>query len=481
MTSALLKNDPDTAALSPLPVTRLIARHAVNASYGLLPEHVRVQALRSFVNWMGCALGGCREPAVSMAVAAATQLGGMPQASIVGHVLRTDMATAAFTNCISSSVMAFDDAHLATVTHPSGPVIAALLAYSETRPVSGEDFLCALALGMEITCRLSNVLLTPPAKSNLGFYVTGLTAPVGVAAALGRLMRLDEQRMNWAIGLAASQSSGFRSTHGTMTAHFRPGHAARSGVWAAVLAEKGFTGDDCSLEAEKGFFDVYAVGADTRHAVEGLGSHFEIMMNAFKPYPCGIVIHPTLDACLDISQQLPAGAEFASVTLRVHPLAISMTGIRHPANPLESHVSIYHWAAAALVRGSAGLPEMREDCIAEIPVASLREKIVAIADLQIGRGQAVVEVSLADGRTYCSRTDVPTGSAQRPMTDAELDAKFFGQTDWLGAERASDLLAACRKLAETRDVGKLVFGTRPWLRSSGPDRSDGGECQAAAV
>ena len=129
------------------------------------------------------------------------------------------------------------------MTHPTGPVATALFALSETRTVSGEDFITALALGMEIEFRMSNVLVLPPSKFNVGFYVTGLSGPIGAAVAVGRLLGLDEQKMRWAIGIAASQASGFRSTHGTMTAHFRPGHAARAGVWAAMLAAKGF---DCS-------------------------------------------------------------------------------------------------------------------------------------------------------------------------------------------------------------------------------------------
>lgn len=446
---------PNTS--SRLAITKLLASHASHARFASLPENVRTEAARAFLNWMGCALGGCREPAVELAAATVAQLGGGPQASIIGQNQRTDVANAAFVNCISSSILAFDDAHLATVTHPSGPVGAALFAFSEKQPVSGEDFVNAFVLGMELECRLSNMLVLPPSNFNVGFYVTGMSGPIGVAAAIGNLLGLDEQKMNWAIGIAASQSSGFRSTHGTMTAHFRPGHAARCGVWGAMLAATGFDSDDYALEADNGFIDVYASSANLALAVDGLGQHFEMLSNAYKPYPCGIVIHPTLDACLEVRQQIKPNAKLASVTLRVHPLALKLTGVRTPRTTLESHVSLYHWAAAALLRGTAGVPEMWQDCIDDPGIVALRDRIEAIPDQAIGRGEAIVEVTLTDGQTLRAHVLNARGSAARPMTDAELDAKFRAQASMvLSADKVEELLRLCRGVASLQDVGKEI-------------------------
>ena len=439
------------------PITNELARYASKSRFMALPENVRTETARAFLNWMGCALGGSREPAVKMAAATVAQLGGGPQASIIGHAQRTDVASAAFVNCISSSILAFDDAHLATVTHPSGPVGAALLAFSENQKVSGEDFINAFALGMELECRLSNLLVLPPSNFNVGFYVTGMSGPIGVAAAIGNLLGLDAQKMNWAIGIAASQSSGFRSTHGTMTAHFRPGHAARCGVWGAMLAASGFDSDEYALEADNGFVDVYASSANVDLAVDDLGQHFEMLSNAYKPYPCGIVIHPTLDACLDLRQQFGPNDKLAQVTLKVHPLALKLTGVRAPRTTLESHVSLYHWAAAALMRGAAGVPEMWQDCIDDPGIVALRDSIEAIPDQAIGRGEAIVEVKLTDGRTLSSHVLNARGSATRPMTDDELDAKFRAQASLvLSTDKVEKLLLLCRGVALLQDVGKEI-------------------------
>lgn len=438
-------------------ITGELARYATQSRFAALPENVRTEAARAFLNWVGCALGGCREPAVKLAAATVAQLGGGPQASIIGHAQRSDVASAAFVNCISSSILAFDDAHLATVTHPSGPVGSALLAFSESRRVSGEDFLNAFALGMEVVCRLSNLLVLPPSTINVGFNVSGLSGPIGAAAAVGNLLGLDEQKMNWALGLAASQSSSFRATHGTMATHFRAGHAARSGVWGAMLAGAGFDCNEQALEGGDGFVDVFAPGANLGHAVDGLGRHFEMLSNAYKPYPCGIVIHPTLDACLEIRPRCGPHARLASVTLKVHPLALKLTGKRTPRNPLEARVSLYHCAAAALLRGAAGVPEMSQDCIDDAEVADLRARMRAIADPALGRGEAIVEVSLADGRTLRSHVLNARGSIERPMTDDELDAKFRAQAQWvLPAAKVEALLRLCRGVASLRDVGQEI-------------------------
>jgi 2-methylcitrate dehydratase PrpD len=448
----------DTSGAAPTrALTRELAQYAASSRFDRLPASVQTELARALLNWVGCALGGCREEAVRLAAADVTSLGSAPQSSIIGHAQRTDVASAAFVNCIASSVQAFDDAHLATVTHPSGPVGAALLAFSQTRPVSGAEFLNALALGIEITCRLANVLVLPPSKFNIGFYVTGLTAPIGVALAVGRLLGLDEQRLNWAIGLAASQGGGFRATHGTMTAHFRPGHAARCGVGAALLAARGFTGDDHALEAPQGFFDVYAPQARLELAVDGLGREHELLKNAYKPYPCGIVIHATLDACLDVRAQAGPDARADRVTLRVNPLALRLTGVRTPRTTLESHVSLYHWAAAALVRGQAGLPEMLPDCIDDPQVAALRERIEAIGDPAVGRDQAIAEVTWSDGRTLRAQVLNARGSLARPMTDDELDAKFRSQAlTVLSPEAVDELQRLCRGAALLDDVGRDI-------------------------
>jgi 2-methylcitrate dehydratase PrpD len=438
-------------------ITRELAAYAAHSRFDALPGRVRLEAHRTFLNWMGCALGGSHEPSVEMAVAAAAEGGSAPQASIIGHPMRTDVAGAAFVNCMSSSALAFDDTHLATVTHPTGPVAAALFALCETRKVAGDEFVNALALGIEVECRLSNVLLLPPAKANLGLYVTGITGPIGAAAAVGRLLKLDEDRMRWAIGLAAAQAAGFRATHSSMAAWFVPAHAARSGLFAATLAAKGFTCSDNTLEAPNGFVAMFSSGAALDRGVEGLGERFELLANAYKPYPCGIVIHPLIDACLEIASQLQPGDIPASVALRVHPLTLTLTDRPKPATPLEAQISLHHWAAACIVQGEAGLAQQTQACIDDPGVVSLRARVSAVADPALQRDEAVADVTLECGRVLSAHAAHARGSIDRPMTDGELNAKFRSQARMALADAACErLLGLCRNVSALADVGKEI-------------------------
>ena len=418
---------------------------------------MRNEGARAFLNWMGCVLGGCHDPAVEMAVATVAEAGASPQASLIGHGRRADVASAAFVNCLSSTVLSFDDTHLATVTHPSGPVAAALFAICEKQAVSGEELINALVLGIEIECRMSNVLLLPPAHANIGLYITGITGPIGAAVALGRVLQLDEQKMRSAIGLAAAQASGVRGTHGAMGAFFIPAHAARSGVHAAMLASKGFTGTDDVLEAPKGFVDVFGSGGDLDRAVEGLGQHFELFANAYKPYPSGIVVQAAIDACLDIAERLPADAALSAVALRVHPLALELCGRREPKNPVEAQISLFHWAAACLVQRAAGLAQLRQECIDDPAVAALRARIAAVPDPALARDEAIAEVTLMNGASFRSHVPHARGSIARPMTDDELDAKFEAQASAVLSGGATEkLMRLCRDVSRLDDVGKEV-------------------------
>jgi 2-methylcitrate dehydratase PrpD len=431
-----------------------LARFATQVTYASLPKRVKVEAVRAFLNWMGCVLGGCRDPAVEVAVAELADRGGKPQSSLIGHGTRSDVASAAFVNCLSSTVLSFDDTHLETVTHPTGPVAAALFALAEKQPIVGEEFLAALAVGIEIECRISNALLRKPAQANLGFFVTGLSGPIGAAAAIGNLLEFDEQQMASAMGLAAAQSSGFRATHGSMAAFFIPAHAARGGVSAAMLASKGFTCTNNVLESARGFVDVFGRGGDLDHATRGLGEHFELLANAYKPYPSGIVVHPAIDACLEIAEQLEVKGNIEAVHLKVHPLALELTGRRDPATPVEAQISLFHWASACLIQRAAGIAQLRQDCIDDPAVVALRAHIVAAADSTLQRDEAIAEVTLANGRVLRSHVAHARGSVARPMADDELDRKFESQAATvLSAKARTRLLQLCRNLAEVKSVG----------------------------
>jgi len=449
------------------PVTRELAAFAVGLRPDDLPAEVRREAPRALLNILGCMLGGCDEPVVLATLAAAQRWSGPPRASVIGHPVRVDVLHAALVNAVSSAVLVFDDTHLGTVLHPSGPVAAALLAVAEESPVSGADFGTALLVGIEVACRAAVMLATPPAHCSTGFSMTGLVGGIGAAAAAGNLLGLDRDQMEAALGTAAAQGAGFRQTHSSMAGYVVPAQGARTGLMSAMLAKDGFTCSAQSLEGPRGFGHVFASHPNFAAALDGLGTRFELISNTYKPYPCGVVIHPIIDACLEIAAT-PSAAPIDAVDIEVNPLAIELTNQRHPADEREVQVSLYHWAAAALLRGHAGLAESQMGAIADPGIAALRGGIEAHASAGISREAARVRVRYADGTSREANVKVCRGTVQRPMSDADLAIKFRELASRrLDTDAAEQLLEQCLSLERQGDIASCL---QPFLHHAAQRR-----------
>lgn len=442
--------------------TRALARYACQTRWNDLSQQVRREAVRAFVNWFGCALGGCRDDAVERAMAGLARSPGRPAARLIGRDERLGLAEAALINCMSSAAYAFDDTHLATITHPTGPVAAAALALAEESRIGGEEFLNALALGMEIECRLSAALLVPGSGASEGWYITGVTGGIGAAAAAARLLGLDEDSMVSAIGIAATQACGLRATHASMTSPLVPGLAARNGLTAALLAAGGVTCGDGALEGRNGLFDVLAPNVDRTAPASRLGAHFEMLDNAYKPYPCGIVIHPAIDACLQIAREArPAPEAVTAIDLHVHRLAEALCSRADPRTAADAQVSIQHWAAASIVHRRAGLEQAGAACVNDERVRALARLVSVTVDPSLERDQAHATVTLATGERLTAAVEHALGSRDRPMNDEELDHKFLAQAAPLtGQARAEALLRIVRSVSSLSNVS-LVLDSGP--------------------
>jgi 2-methylcitrate dehydratase PrpD len=363
-------------------------------------------------------------------------------------------------NGLSASVHAFDDTHVASIAHPTAPTVAALLAHAEQHEVAGAEFLHALILSNEVQCRLSCALAVPPAHCHLGLYMTGLTGAAGVAAGVGKLMGLSEQQLSWAIGLGAMQGAGVRASHASMSAGFVPANAARNGLLAAQLAANDFTCHDDALAARNGFLDVFGQPAHLDALTDRLGEHYECMNVVAKPFPAGVFIQPTIDACLGLVRaHAIRSSDIERIELQVHELAVGLTGKSEPQDAYDAQVSLYHWAAAALHHERAGLQEASNACVQDPAVAALRKRVVAKVANDLQRDEARVAVILRDGGRIEAAALPCIGSARRPMTDEQIEAKLIAQTtDLLGPERARELADYCWNLPTAEDVGRVAPG-----------------------
>ena len=440
--------------------TQALVNYVVDARPEALPDAVRKEAKRTFLNWFGCAVGGSHHETLDVAIAALSPFAGAGTASILGRSERTDPLHAALFNGISSHVFDFDDTHLRTVIHPAGPVASALLAYAEYKPVSGVDFINALTLGVEVECRIGNAVF--PAHYDIGWHITGTAGVFGAAAAIGKLLGLDAQRMAWAFGLAATQPVGLREMFGTMTKSFHPGRSAQNGFTSALLAQKGYTSSEQGIEAKRGWANVLSTSRNYDEITENLGKSYEISVNSYKPFACGIVIHPTIDGCIQLrnAEHLKPEA-IRSVELRVHHLVLELTGKTAPKTGLEGKFSVYHSAAMAFIDGNGGEKQFSDAAVVDPNVIALRDRIKATVDPSIAPDEVRIKVTLEDGRVIEHHVPHAIGSIARPMSDADLEKKFHDLSDdILGAQRTKELIAQLWNIEQLSDIGKLAASAR---------------------
>jgi 2-methylcitrate dehydratase PrpD len=451
----MARNTQVTADTNAPPITQTLAQFVATHPSRGWSDAVDHEAHRTFMNWIGCAVGAAQHETAEAALAAIHMLQPAPQATVLGRKDRVDMASAALVNGITSHTFDFDDTHLKTIIHPAGPVASALLALAEHQGASGRELIDALVLGIDVSCRIGNVMY--PDHYDRGWHITGSTGMLGAAAGCARLLRLDTQRTAMAIGIAASQPIGMREQFGTMTKPFHPGAAARAGLMSALMAQHGYTASGRALEAARGMVQTLSTKCDWREATDQLGERFEISFNSYKPFACGIVIHPSIDACVQLREHGVQPDQVERIELKVHSLVLELTGKKEPADGLQAKFSVYHGCAAGLTFGRAGEAEFADAVVNRPDMVALRRKVVATVDDAIDEASADVTAVLTDGRRVHVFIEHAIGSLQRPMTDAQLEAKFDGLSDpVLGAQATSRLIESCWNIGGAADVRGLA-------------------------
>ena len=444
--------------------TQSLALWAVRLNAASLPSSVRQAALRSLYNYIGCTIGGSNHPTVTKARKALSPFLGRETSSLLGHqsTVRGDAQHAALLNGIASHVHDYDDTHLATIIHPTGPVASALLAYAEYKGgISGENILCALTAGIEASCKIG--LAVWPEHYNIGWHITSTTGSVGAAVGIGKLMNLSEDQMAQAIGIAAVQVVGLREMFGSDTMSLHPGRAAQSGRFAALLAEQDYTSSSQALEAKRGWANVVVGGGTPKldQYISELGEKWEIEPNAFKPFPCGIVCHPVIDACIQVHNEIQSKGlkvqDIRKVDAKVHPLVIELTSKRKPKDGLEGKFSVFHGGAVGLLYGKAGPAEYEDNLVTNSSVVEVRDKIDATADQDLKPDETYLTVQFKDGTVLEKHIEHAVGSLEVPMTNEQLTEKFVDQASLvLGDDRAKAASDAAWSIVDSDDVATAL-------------------------
>ena len=436
--------------------TEDLACYVVETSTDRVPDSIMHEGKRCLINFLAVALYASRDPSLDILLDVFELEGGSAHASVLGSGVRTSLQNAALANGYLGHLEDYDDTHFPTVIHPSSPTLPAALALGEQLGSTGREVLAASVLGMELCCRIG--MAVHPYHYDEGWHITGTCGVFGAVIAAGKLLGLDLEQMTNALGIAGTQAAGVREVFGSMTKPFHPGRSAQSGVLAALLAQRGFTSTNVILEGRRGFAAVMSEDSHLERITDELGERWELTMNGLKPYACGVVNHPLIDAMVALrnNPQITADA-VASVQARVHPLVLELVDRPNPRVGLEGKFSYQHSMAVGLLDGAAFPAQYTDARVSDLQVARLRDCIEATIDQSMAEDSAEVTITLKDGRAFTERVDHATGAPENPLTDRQLDDKLRALAgDVMPQSQVEQLLADLWDLDRADNVSQVV-------------------------
>ena len=452
-------------------LTEEVASFIVNTTYSDIREEALRLAKRCMIDGTGVMLSGVIDQSSSIVRAYLAELGGQPESTVLGSRLRLPAPAAALANGTSGHAQDFDDPQLSAspdriyglLTHPTTPVLASAFAIGEAAGIDGKALLTAFSLGFEVECKIAEAI--NPLHYKKGYHSTGTIGAFGATAAAGKILGLSERQMRCALGIAASESSGIRANFGTMTKPFHAGRAAENGIFAAQLAKRGFTADPDILESPWGYFRIFGDGFDPEKIAGQLGNPYSIVFPgvSIKPYPCGVLSHPSMNAMLD----LVAGYHFRPEDVeevRLYAGSNILDPLRYalPQTSLEAKFSLPFCLTSILLRGKAGIREFSDEFVrsAEVQAGMKRIKTFrdqAIEDQGYDRILSRIEVSLKNGTILTAQSGPYKGGPENPLSDDELDQKFRECASLtLSATRVEEALGRLRTVEACHDVKELI-------------------------
>ena len=420
------------------------------------PPDVIEMGKKCLLDWLGVTLGGGKEPASQLVIQFVRQMGGEGQASILGLGVKTNVVNAALANGTMAHALDYDDAHSMVRSHVSAPLIAALLPMAEYKRMTGRAFITALINGFEASTRIGSALGREYYEA--GWHGTAIIGRLGAAAGVGALLGLTRDQMCHAFGLAATQAGGLRDVFGTMAKPFHAGKAAADGVLAAMLAQIGFTGPTDVLDKGSGFSKLFSSTYRDGPITAGLGETYDILKNSFKPYAACLLVHPVIEALIQLAIGHAFDAEeVEEIMAEVAPLALSAAGNPAPADGLQGKFSLHYTAALAVIFGQAGNSLFRDEVVHDPRVRRVMEKVRVSANSGFTEAEANVSIRLKDGRAYELRVTSPKGDPGNPLTFVEIEDKFTDLVkDTLPGEGTGLIIRTVRHLEDAPDMSALV-------------------------
>ena len=444
--------------------TRRLSEYIAQALAQPLPPEVVEKARQHILDTIAAMISGTRLRPGQLAIAYVAGLGGARQSSVVGTGLLTSSAQAALANGMLAHADETDDSHAPSRTHPGCAVIPAALATAERTQADGERLIRAVVLGYDVAARV-NYALGPDALAAASRSTHSFGGTFGAGAAAGALLGLDERQARHMLSYCAQQTSGVgchvRDADHVEKAFDFGGMPARNGVTAANMVAAGMTGVDDVFSGERNFFDAYAPEPNPECLADALGQRFEILSTNIKKWPVGSPAQAALDALTSLMESDRIGPEDID-SMEVHLPGRSARTVDNAPAP---NLNLQHLLAMLLADGKLTFDSIHDQArMQEPPLLALRSRITLIQSEELAnarpRRQAIVDLKTRDGRSLSKRCFAVRGTADNPMTQAEIDAKALDLiAPVLGVSRAK---AIVREIARLESAGDIVTLRRLW-------------------
>jgi 2-methylcitrate dehydratase PrpD len=414
-----------------LQVREAVAAIADFVTNAAIDPAARERAATALRDTSGVMLAGASEPAARMVQSMAAEE-GVGDCRVISTSIRTSPELAALANGVAAHSLDYDDMCFVSLAHPSCALVPALLATGELVGARPTALLDAYVVGFELECRLGNVM-NPRHYHKRGWHCTSSIGTLGAAAAAARVLGLDPYTVQQALGIAASSACGLKENLGTMVKPLHAGLAARNGVMAARLAQRGFTSSPHAIDGPQGYLAAMdSEQATLDNAVADLGIRWEIVQTGItvKLYPSCAATHPPLDALIELKRREGFTADqIQAIDVEVDSMTPRLLIHPDPTTGLEAKFSMPFCAAAAVVYPRVGIDTFDADHLHNPEVRRLMPRVTLRANEPFDRGaplsQARVTVRLRDGRTWSQVSDGARGYPGR-LTDEELATKFAG-------------------------------------------------------
>ena len=430
-------------------VADFIAGFNLAQAPALAVEHGRT----AFIDTVGVMLAGSRSEPAEIVLEMVRAEGAKPAVSIVGQSVRSSPQLAALANGVASHALDFDFTY--TQGQLLAPVIPALLPLAESLNATPAETLAAFIVGFEVVSRLSRA--NPDHNGGGSWHGTGTIGTIGAAAACAKLLKVPAAKIPDVIGISVSLGSGVNANYGTMTKPLHAGQGARNAVMAALLGGRGFTANTSAIEGRGGFAHTYARGLQWHPEVFGdLGRQFDLAERGIRPkrYPCGGVIHTGIDAALKIREELGARvADITAIKAGISKYAANRASEQYPTNTEAAKFNLQYVVAYSLANGTPRLSSFGEAAIKDERVKALARMVSVAIDPEFADAHedypTRVTVTLRDGRTLEQLFVYASGTRQYPMSQAQIEEKFFDcAKEAIGNDVAKKILAALSTLGE---------------------------------